>query len=126
MQSKQVVLVVEDEPSLIKALVRKLESYGLGVVTATDGKQGLAQALKTKPDLILLDLYLPKLDGIKLLQQLRQDSWGENCKVICLTNRQLDDEITNYLEECKPMYYLIKADNSLEDIMSMTQKALAS
>ena len=72
----QKILIVEDEDSLLSALVDKFLKAGYRVVTARDGEEGLTVALREQPDLILLDIVMPKMDGISLLRQLRDNSWG--------------------------------------------------
>jgi two-component system alkaline phosphatase synthesis response regulator PhoP len=70
------ILIIEDERSMLRALVAKFEREGFVTTTATDGKLGLELALTEKPDLILLDVMMPKIDGIAVLKQLRNDSVG--------------------------------------------------
>jgi len=78
------ILVVEDEPQLVKVLRGYLEQAGYGVVTAGDGPGALAQFRHTKPDLVLLDLNLPGLDGLEVARRLRRDS---NVPLIMVTAR---------------------------------------
>lgn len=81
------ILFVEDEPSLLHVMRDKLnrEQY-ITYLEAKNGQAGLELALREHPDLILLDLLLPKMDGLTMLEQLRQDPWGKNAHVIILTN----------------------------------------
>ena len=76
------VLVVEDERTLRDALVKKLSKEEFTVLSAKDGKEGLDTALAEHPDLILLDILMPKMNGIEVLQKLREDEWGAKAKVI--------------------------------------------
>jgi two-component system alkaline phosphatase synthesis response regulator PhoP len=76
------ILVVDDEPNILKIVTAYLEAEGYAVQTATDGPAGLKAARSLKPDLVILDLMLPGLDGIELLQLLRRES---NVYVILLT-----------------------------------------
>ncbi|MDP4085345.1 MAG: response regulator transcription factor [Bacillota bacterium] len=66
------VLVVDDEPSIVTLLKYNLEQAGYSVITASDGEEGLDLAVKESPDLLILDLMLPKLDGMEVCKQLRQ------------------------------------------------------
>ena len=75
MSDTQKILIVEDEPLLLDAIKRKLEKEGYGVTVATDGNEGLVQAFQGHPDLILLDIILPVVDGITVLDRLRKDDW---------------------------------------------------
>jgi DNA-binding response OmpR family regulator len=85
MQNKK-ILIVEDEASLLKAFVQKFKDESFLTLEARDGIKGLEIALKEHPDLILIDIIMPKLDGIGMLKKIREDAWGKNVKVIMLTN----------------------------------------
>lgn len=118
------ILVVEDEPALMKALVKKLSDAGYSVDCATNGQEGLEKALATHPDLLILDIILPRLDGVSLLKKIREDEWGKGAKAIFLTN--LTDE--NKLEEALAQGtsdYLIKSDWNLKDVIKKVQAKLA-
>ena len=82
------ILVVEDEPTLLATLSFNLERQGYSVLTAVDGEAGLAQAREHRPDLILLDLMLPGMDGLELCRLIRRDS---NAPILMLTARS--DEV---------------------------------
>src|SRR5258706_3077762 len=83
---KYTVLIVEDEKTLVSAIQRKLQTEGFETLVAMDGIDALGKARSAHPDLILLDIILPQLDGLSVLEQLRQDEWGKNVPVIMLTN----------------------------------------
>jgi len=109
------ILIVEDEKSIADALVIKLEKAGYDMMTARNGKEGLEMSIKEKPDLILLDVIMPVMDGLSMLEELRKDAWGKEAKVIVLTNltSASEDEIKEYGVE----HYLIKADWRIEDLV---------
>lgn len=67
------ILVVDDEASIVTLLQFNIEKAGFEVVTAEDGRTGYELALSEKPDLIVLDLMLPEMDGIEVTKKLRQD-----------------------------------------------------
>ena len=79
------ILLVEDDLALSVAMYDTLTREGYRVLEAKDGREGLSKAIKQQPDLILLDLMLPGLDGIGFLKELRIDEWGARAKVIILT-----------------------------------------
>src|SRR5688500_8541462 len=79
------VLIIEDEPNLIIGLRNSCEYEGYDVVVATDGEEGLSKACDTKPDIILLDIMLPKMSGLEVCRNLR--SRGINVPIIMLTAR---------------------------------------
>lgn len=82
----QHILLVEDDPMLTELYQTKLEMDGFQVSVATDGESGLAQVKKLKPDLILLDIMLPKLNGFEVLKSVKQQPLTAKIPVIVLTN----------------------------------------
>lgn len=80
------ILLIEDDPMLTELYQTKLEMEGYQVSIATDGEQGVAQARKVKPDLILLDIMLPKLNGFEVLKELKKGGPTAKIPVIVLTN----------------------------------------
>lgn len=120
------ILIVEDEEILLKTLVDNLLAEGFGhIFQARNGEEGLAMALQEKPDLILLDIVMPKMDGMTMLQKLRQSPGGKVPKVVLLTNLSADDSIMGGVVKNEPSYYLVKADYSIEDVMKRVKHTLA-
>lgn len=121
----QKILIVEDEQLTRQALVDGLKSGGLEVLEADNGEDGLAKALKEHPDLVLLDIVMPKMDGITVLDKLREDPWGSQVPVIMLTVLDTDDAILEKIVRNKPAYYLIKKDElHTEEIVSKVKEKL--
>lgn len=81
------VFVVDDEPDVVDLLRTILESEGFEVEAATDGRTALPRILDRPPDLLLLDLMMPDMDGFELLKLLRQDARGRNLRVLILSAR---------------------------------------
>lgn len=105
------ILIVEDEPSLSKVLKKKVEHLGHTVTSAADGGKALAKVKSSKPDLIVLDIMMPKKNGIEVLRELRA-KLGNNVPVIVLSNlgdRQ-DIEASRHYGVTD---YIIKSDVSL-------------
>lgn len=105
---KKTVLLVEDDEFLSELYATKLSLEGFSVITAADGKKGLKLALEKRPDLVLLDIILPKLDGFEVLKSLGADPAGKAIPVILLTNLSQKDEVKRGLE-LGARDYLIKA-----------------
>src|SRR5258708_21945658 len=80
------LLMVEDESVLRGLLAKKLRKEGYVVTEADNGQNGLEAALKGHPDLILLDIIMPRMNGVVLLKELRGDEWGQTANVMLLTN----------------------------------------
>ena len=113
---KKKIIIIEDESSLRNILVEKLNLEGFDVLEARNGEEGLDLTLSQKPDLILLDIIMPKMDGITMLKKLRGDSWGKKVPVIILTNLSSGTENLELVEK-KVFSYLVKSDWKLEDIV---------
>jgi DNA-binding response OmpR family regulator len=86
------ILVIDDEPLIADMVKMRLESAGYEVITANDGMQGLEKARKEKPDLIVLDVMMPKLDGYKVCRMLKFDERFKNTPIIICTARGQDSD----------------------------------
>ena len=117
------VLVVEDEFSLMRAVLEKFKNESFTTLQARNGVEGLAIALKEHPDLILLDIMMPKMDGISLLRELRKDVWGKDAKVVMLTNLS-DNEKLAEAEELGIDDFFIKTNLKIEDILKKVLEKL--
>jgi len=123
-KSNKKLLVVEDESAVNYALSLKFNSIkGVELFFAKDGEQGLNMALEKKPDLILLDLIMPKMDGMEMLKRLRQDNWGKNVKVIILSNLTHPDK-EREAKELGVEDYIVKADWKLEEVVKLVESKL--
>lgn len=120
------ILVVEDELAYLKLLNDQLSKRGYDVIEAKDGKEGLTLAKDMRPDLILLDIRMPVMDGIAMLDELRKDEYGKSVKVIILTNLEPDDRILQKVLEDLPTYYLMKTDTKLEDLLEKVKDVIGN
>lgn len=119
----QSILFIEDEPTLQKAVGRYLEKKGYDISSALDGEAGLELAKKNKPNLILLDLILPKKDGFEVLKELKQDENTKDIPVIILTNLEQSEDIEKTLE-LGATTYLVKANYDLEEVVKKIKNTL--
>lgn len=117
------ILVVEDEAVLQKALADMLTESSFEVAQAIDGEQAVEMAHSTKPDLILLDLVLPKKHGLEVLQALKEDAITKMIPVIILTNLEDKDDISRALE-LGAKGYLVKANYDMKEVIAKVQEAL--
>jgi len=92
-KDKVKILVVDDEPKIVQTLQDRLEMNGYEVFCAYNGKEGLEKALDKKPDVILLDLLMPIMNGHEMLEALRQEPEGEDIAVIILTARSQKQDV---------------------------------
>jgi len=124
---KHTILVVEDEPAMCQTLMDNLVSEGFNVLQAKDGVEGLAVSSAHHPDLILLDILMPQMDGLAMMQKLRaQDAWGKKVPIILLTNLSPDeDRIMKRVTEDEPAYYLVKTDWKMSEVMEKIKERLS-
>ena len=117
------VLIIEDEKLLADALKRKLERSGFSVFIAIDGAEGLEFALDKHPDLILLDIVMPIMDGITVLDRIREDEWGAKVPVLILSNlsdaESIKESKANGIND-----YLIKTDWKISDVVKKVKENL--
>lgn len=117
------ILVVEDEATLQKTLNDVLAGEGFEVSSALDGEKGLQMAIEEKPDIILLDIILPKMDGFEVLAKLKQTKEAKDIPVIILTNLSDLDNIQKALDSGATTY-LVKADFHLDDVVKKVKSIL--
>jgi len=92
MAEKPRILLVDDEPSIVKMVGRRLEVEGFTVSVAGDGQEGLAKAQAEQPDLLILDLMLPKLNGYEICTMLKQDIRYQKIPIILFTAKTQDKD----------------------------------
>lgn len=117
------ILFVEDEPTLQKAVEEILTQEGFSMLSALDGEKGLELIKKEKPDLVLLDLILPKKDGFEVLKEMKKDKELEDIPVIVLTNLEGMGDVEKALN-LGATTYLVKANYELEDIVTKIRQTL--
>lgn len=118
------ILVVEDELAYLKLLNSQLTEKGYTVIEAMNGKKGLEKAKSENPDLILLDIRLPVMDGMAMLAQLRKEEVGKKTKVIILTNLEPDDKIIKEVVQDQPSYYFVKSDIQFDNLFEKIKELI--
>lgn len=117
------ILFIEDEPSLQKLVGRFLQNEGYKVISALDGEAGLELTKKMKPDLILLDLIMPKKNGFEVLQDLKKDAETKNIPIIILTNLEGSSDVEKALS-LGATTYLVKANYELDEVVKKIEGIL--
>lgn len=124
MAGQKKILIIEDESSLREALEFKFKGQGFNVFTAVNGEEALKLALEEHPDIMLLDIIMPVMDGMTTLKELRKDEWGKTAPVMLLTNLSSNNEIEEAIEG--GVYdYLIKTDWTLDEVIEKVNQRLA-
>ena len=118
------ILVADDEPHILKALDFRLKSSGHEIINAVDGGEALKIATKEKPDLVLLDIMMPVMDGFQVLRKLKSQEETKDIPVIMLTARSQGKDIVTGLED-GAADYVTKPFNFAE-LIARVNRALAS
>lgn len=122
-QQSKSILLVEDDRFLRKAAEATLRRHGFIVRTAADGEEALQRVRDEVPDLVLLDLIMPKLQGFEVLRILKQDPATKQIPVVVLSNLGQDSDVQQALQGSAAAYS-IKANLSLQDLVTQVQRVL--
>src|SRR3989339_1752250 len=120
---KKKILVIEDDRSLQNALLEIISQEGFESESALDGEEGIAKIKTFKPDLILLDIILPKKDGFEVLEEIKKDETLKNIPVLILTNLEEVDNVQKALD-LGATNYMVKSDFSLKDVLEKVKENL--
>jgi DNA-binding response OmpR family regulator len=119
------ILIADDDEALRRMYRFKLTKEGFRLLEAADGEEGLRMALERHPDLILLDVKMPKLDGMTVMKKLRDDAWGRQVPIIIISNSDSSDEALREIRRDEPAFYLLKPNYSLQDVVDKIRAVLA-
>ena len=119
--TKKKILIIEDEEFVRELYEETLQRAGFSIVTAIDGNEGFSKVISEKPDLILLDIMLPKMNGLDMLKKIKKKETVKNIPVILLTNFSQESVIKEGFS-LGAAGYLIKADYTLEKIVEEINK----
>ncbi len=118
------ILVIEDSPYLAESLQDMLLMKGYSPIIAVTGREGITIALEQKPDLILLDIRLPDIDGYEVFNRIRRDEeWGKNAKIMVLTASESIDVISKNIN-LPTEHVLFKPDWSVTDLLARIEARL--
>lgn len=118
------ILFIEDESTIHKTFSDALEKEAYEIISALDGAIGLRLAKERKPDLVLLDLVLPKMDGFEVLAALKADEATKGIPVIVLTNLEQMEDIQKAID-LGAKTYLVKSNYDLAEVVDRVKKAIA-
>lgn len=119
------IAIIEDDPAISQMYRIKFEAEGYVVETAENGLLGLKLCEEMKPDIILLDLMMPEMNGHQMLIELRKTAWGKNIKVVILTNMG-EQEAPEGIRDLGVSDFILKADMTPRQVAAIVERQLAS
>jgi DNA-binding response OmpR family regulator len=121
--AKKKVLVIEDDVFLSQLLSNRLQKLGVEVLRAADGEEGLKSIKEGQPNLVLLDLILPRMSGFEVLESIRTDPMSQNIPIIIISNLGQDSDISKG-KELGAIEYFVKAKTSIDGLVEKVQEVL--
>ena len=122
MSERPLVLVADDDPDILSLVTLRLERDGYEVIGAPDGERAVEKALERTPDLALIDVSMPKLDGYEVTERLRQHEPTSATPIILLTARVQDSDVARGIEASADDY--VRKPFSMADLRTRVQAAL--
>lgn len=119
------IAIIEDDLAIAQMYRLKFEAEGYKVDIAENGKLGLVLCEEMKPDLVLLDLMMPEMNGDEMLEKMRSTDWGKDIKVIILTNVG-QQEAPEQLKKLRVSNYIVKAEMTPKQVAELAKKELAA
>jgi DNA-binding response OmpR family regulator len=117
------IAIIEDDAAISQMYRMKFETLGYDVETAENGKVGLALIEDMSPDIVLLDLMMPIMDGEEMLTRLRKENWGKNVKVIILTNMG-ESEAPESIKTMNVEAFILKANMTPRQVAELVKQYL--
>lgn len=118
------ILVVDDDPLISRMYQHKLVADGYDVDTAANGREALEKVAEKKPNLILLDVMMPKMNGVETLKSLKGDKKTSHIPIIILTNLGDNENDVEKAKELGALDYLVKADTTLKHLSERVAKEI--
>ena len=117
------IAIIEDDLAIAQMYRIKFESEGFKVETAENGKLGLALCEDMKPDMVLLDLMMPEMNGDEVLEKIRKSSWGKDMKVVILTNMG-EEEAPEAIHKLNVSAFIVKAEMTPRQVAELVKSKL--
>lgn len=117
------VLIVEDDTLLLTTLAHQFEDVGYTVLTANDGETGVDLYLKEKPDAVVMDVMMPRKDGVEMLEEIREKAPEHQAPVIVLSNANDMDYVARALGQ-GAVAYLLKSDRQLDSVVTLVTEKI--
>jgi CheY-like chemotaxis protein len=128
MKDKKKVLVVDDEPEIVILVKSRLEANGFATASAKDGMEALEKAVSEKPDIVLLDLLMPRMDGYETMKQMRKKKETQNIPVILFTAAPPEEVIKKGDDTVEAIDFVIKPfdDGALQTLLKKIRQLTKS
>jgi len=120
---KKTILLVEDDTNIRELYATAFINAGFNIKMAENGKQGVDFALEYHPDLILLDIDMPVINGHEAARQIRLDPWGKNVRIVFLTNHSDPQNVAHAVMQ-KPEDYIVKVNVPVKDVVNQVRIAI--
>ena len=117
------IAIVEDDQTISQMYRIKFEAEGYEVETAENGKLGYELVKEMRPDMILLDLMMPEMNGDECLKKIRNEDWGKDIKVIILTNMG-EQEAPKIIKDLNVLAFIVKANMTPRQVAELVDKKL--
>lgn len=125
-KNKGSIILVDDDPLIIRMYQKKLSSDGYSVQTAVNGEEAINLVMKKKPDIMLLDVMMPTMNGVETLKALKAKPETSDIPVIFLTNLGDSKEDMQKAKDLGALDYLVKADVELSELSERVEKAITA
>ena len=125
-KNKGNILIVDDDSLIIRMYQKKLSTDGYTVATAFNGEEAMVEVQKQKPDLILLDVMMPKMNGVETLKALKEKPETKDIPVIILTNLGDSEDDVTRAKQLGALDYLVKAEIDLASLSERVEKAISA
>lgn len=119
------ILLIEDDKVQADIYLTRILAEGYGANWAIDGELGLKMALENHPTVIILDVRMPKMNGVSVLEALRKDQWGADVPVIILTNLDPTNELTDMVYKNSASFFLLKQATEPELLIEKIKEILS-
>lgn len=123
MDAKETVLIIEDDTNIRDMYGDALSGAGLTVYKAESGEEGITQALLRHPQVILVDIMMPGMNGHDVVSKIRKDAWGKTARIIFLTNMTDVDHVVTAIAQ-KPEEYIIKSQTDIKEVVNIVRTAM--
>ena len=124
-QSRKKICIIDDEPNILEIYSRALSNKGYDIVTAKNGREGLEIIRREKPNLVLVDIMMPEMDGVEMMNVMRQDESMAKIPIIIMSNVS-DREIYKKVEKFNTRFYLVKSLFEPKKVVGIVEEVLHS